>query len=112
MSVIMQRFFALILAAAAVGCVAESREEESDYETLEIGEPSLVSVSEEEAASRAPFPHALQVRSGELAPGEEESGPFPDPWQRTGPFPDPWQAGADGSGGGGGSGSNGNNGKP
>jgi hypothetical protein len=110
MSVMMQRIFALVLATAAVGCAAESRDEETDYETLELDEPNLIGVSPEKDEANARIPHALRVRSGELAPGEEESGPFPDPWQRMGPFPDPWQSGS--SGGGSGSSSDGSSGKP
>jgi hypothetical protein len=35
--------------------------------------------------------HPLYVRSGETELGEQESGPFPQPWQsRLGPFPQPW----------------------
>ena len=80
-----------VLAGAAVGCAAESREDETDVDTMEIGEPRLDGISEEQDEARTEVPHALYVRSGELTPGEEESGPVPDPWQaRLGPVPDPW----------------------
>lgn len=43
--------------------------------------------------------HALYVKSGQVRPGETQSGPFPEPWeQRLGPFPEPWQREGSGEG--------------
>ena len=99
------RVLALILAVAAGGCAVESTPNEPDTETQELGEPRLVGVAGGEGdESRLPTtPSTLYARSGDLAPGETQSGPFPEPWQkRMGPFPEPWgpdHAGQSGSGG-------------
>lgn len=109
------RILALILAAAAGGCAAETTSPEPETETQELGEPKLVGVAGNEGdESRLPTtPSTLYARSGDLDPGEEQSGPFPEPWQqRMGPFPEPWGPDHANSGGSGGSGSSDPNKKP
>lgn len=95
------RVLALILAAAAGGCAVQSTPSEPDTETQELGEPRLVGTAGDNENRRLPTtPSTLYARSGDLTPGEQESGPFPDPWhQRMGPFPDPWYSKDNGAGG-------------
>jgi hypothetical protein len=88
------RVLALILAVAAGGCAVESTPNEPNTETQELGEPRLVGVAGGEGdESRLPTtPSTLYARSGDLDPGETQSGPFPEPWG-------PDHAGQSGSGG-------------
>lgn len=97
------RVLAFILAAALGGCALPPTDPDTEVDTQEVGEPSDPSGAPESEASarRLPqTPSTLYARSGELTPGEEQSGPFPEPWQqRLGPFPEPWQQSGSSGGG-------------
>lgn len=73
--------------AGTTGCMHRTIIEEQVAQ--ESNDPSSATATEGENAVSN---HPLYVRSGEVQPGETQSGPFPEPWQqRLGPFPEPWQ---------------------
>ena len=83
----MLKVFALAMAVASVGCTQRTIIEEP----VGTDEQSSPAVSATANGENAIANHPLYVRSGDPAPGETQSGPFPEPWQqRLGPFPEPW----------------------
>jgi hypothetical protein len=83
---IILKALALPLVLAATGCMHRTIIEEQVSQ-----EPTQAPSSEATDSESAVANHPLYVRSGEAKLGEQESGPFPQPWdQRLGPFPQPW----------------------
>lgn len=80
---------ATTLALGSAGCFAQPAPDGDEEQAESLETPRLIAVDQPEQGEFT-APHALYVRSGETTPGEENSGPFPDPWRRLGPFPDPW----------------------
>jgi len=79
----------LIASTTAVGCTQRTIIEEPTTQGDESTDPHLTAVATDNSDPIAD--HPLYVRSGNADPGEQESGPFPQPWtQRLGPFPQPW----------------------
>src|SRR5205085_5610696 len=79
----------VLAATTAVGCTQRTIIEEPTSQGDEANDPHLTAVATDNGDPIAD--HPLYVRSGDTKLGEEQSGPFPEPWQqRLGPFPEPW----------------------
>lgn len=97
----MLKALALVVAVIAPmmgGCTQRTIIEEPVQEEGQSKDPRLTAIANDEGAGGDLANQALYVRSGSADPGEQESGPFPQPWtQRLGPFPQPWHREGDDS---------------
>ena len=66
--------------AGTTGCTQRTIIEEPVADDSS-NDPTTATPDESESAIAN---HSLYVRSGETQPGETQSGPFPEPWQREG----------------------------
>lgn len=83
----------LLSLAGATGCTHRTIIEEQVSEGP-AHDPAYEAADTESTVAN----HPLYVRSGEAQIGEQQTGPFPQPWQqKLGPFPQPWQRDGDDS---------------
>jgi hypothetical protein len=85
------RCFALALAMAATGCVAETTPTDtSDYEQVadSARRAEFVSAGKDQTVGSAKAEPGVVLQAHPAS--DTNGGPVPDPWISAGPVPDPW----------------------